>query len=196
LTASCACAHDQACTIGNGISSFCCFLSFVIYAGVLNNKKDSKTPGGNYAGGFALVILSECCHWCASCCCVSISPLRLYAPPFSVTSRTCAPCLCFPPPRVNQAHASHRASLRCVHAPVDWLLTIVVIAILCLKRSEVDNAPAAGGGQPALTMPPAPDVANPHYSASTPAPAFYGASKPQSDDAYSAQGFAATSVAV
>lgn len=71
----------NACLIANGISSFMCFLSFCIYAGVFNSKKSKAHVSGNFGGGFALAIL-------------------------------------------------------------DWLFTIVVMAILYFKRSEVDDAPA------------------------------------------------------
>ena len=41
--------------ISSGISSFCCFLSFVIYAGTYNSNKVSG-HGGKFGGGFGLII--------------------------------------------------------------------------------------------------------------------------------------------
>ena len=47
-------AQPQACVISSVLSSFCCFLSFVIYAGVYNtNKLDSM---GSFGGGFGLIL--------------------------------------------------------------------------------------------------------------------------------------------
>ena len=47
----------QACLIASGVSSFCCFLSFTIYAGVYNKNKAGS--GGQFGGGFGLVIWGE-----------------------------------------------------------------------------------------------------------------------------------------
>ena len=47
----------QACLIASGVSSFCCFLSFTIYAGVYNKSKAGS--GGQFGGGFGLVIWGE-----------------------------------------------------------------------------------------------------------------------------------------
>lgn len=44
----------KACLITSGLSSFCCFLSFVIYAGVYN--KHRPNTAGQYGGGFGLII--------------------------------------------------------------------------------------------------------------------------------------------
>ncbi len=48
----------QACLISSGLSSFCCFLSFVIYAGVYNSKKENSK--GSYGGGFGLILWGAC----------------------------------------------------------------------------------------------------------------------------------------
>lgn len=45
----------KACVISSVLSSFCCFLSFVIYAGVVNTNKVAGT-GGSFGGGFGLIL--------------------------------------------------------------------------------------------------------------------------------------------
>ena len=49
----------QACVISSVLSSFCCFLSFVIYAGVVNTNKVAGT-GGSFGGGFGLILWGTC----------------------------------------------------------------------------------------------------------------------------------------
>jgi hypothetical protein len=124
----------MACLVSTGICCFCSFLSFVIYAGVYNAKKEPGSKG-MFMGGFALNIIGM-----RACVCRQVLVVMVFMHSIRVW---CWPCAV-------------------------WLLTGASLAILILKKKEVDDAPARLGEEipptafpttnPALGLAPPPPV--------------------------------------